>query len=147
MREALREGKRAMDFGDIPIGAVIVKDGKIIGRGHNQKEKCNDATMHGEIIAMRQAAAYLGHWWLEGCTMYVTLEPCAMCAGAIVNTRLDKVVIGAKNPRFGACGSAVDLLNGPTSNHKVETEFGVLEEEAAALLSGFFAKIRKNKDL
>lgn len=143
MKEALDLAAIAGKNGDIPIGAVVVKDGRVIGRGYNKKEVAKDATMHGEMIALREAAKTLGHWWLEDCTMYVTLEPCSMCAGAMVNARLSKVVIGAKNPRFGACGSAINIPDGPSSNHKMEIVFGVMEEEGRKLLQEFFKNLRK----
>ncbi|MDO5713962.1 MAG: nucleoside deaminase [Tissierellia bacterium] len=146
MKEALRLARKSLETDDIPIGAVIVKDGTIIGRGWNQKEKRKDATMHGEIIAIQEAVKTMNHWWLDGCTMYVTLEPCAMCAGAIVNSRLDKVVIGTRNKRFGACGSAIDILNGPSSNYHIEVEFGLLEEESQLLLKEFFQTLRQKNN-
>ena len=145
MKEALLLAKKAASQGDIPIGVVIVKDRKIIGRGHNCKEQRKDATKHAELLALEDAANTLGEWWLEDCTMYVTLEPCSMCAGALINTRISKVVIGAKNERFGACGSAIDLLNSPASNHHVEVSFGVMEKECQKILSDFFSDMRRKK--
>lgn len=145
MQEAIKEAKNAIDLMEIPVGAIIVKDGVIIGRGYNQKETSKDATLHAEMIAIRQACQTLGGWRLSGCTMYVTLEPCAMCAGAIVNSRIDKLVIGAKDLKTGACGSVMNITNNESLNHKVTVEFGVLGEECSSLLKEFFVNLRKFK--
>ena len=146
MRFALTEARKAAMQDEVPIGAVIVKEGKVIARAHNQKEKKNCALEHAEMIAMRKATKKIGNWWLEGCTLYVTLEPCAMCAGAVMNSRLDRVVYGAPDPRFGFLGSVADLPADYPVNHSFERTGGVLKEECAALLGDFFAAKRaKNK--
>ena len=142
MRLALREAEKAARAGEIPVGAVIVKDGGVIARGYNRNESGKDPTLHAEMIAIRRAAKKLGAWRLAGCTMYVTVEPCSMCAGAAVLARLDAVVAGAGSDKSGACGSVKDILTGGGLNHRVRYEAGVLEEECAALLSGFFKRLR-----
>ena len=146
MRLALREAKRAAKEDEVPVGAVIVKDGEVIARAHNKKEKNGCAVDHAEILAIKKATKKLGNWWLEGCTLYVTLEPCAMCAGAIVNSRLAKVVYGAKDPRFGFLGSLATLDEDFPLNHTFQKESGVLSEECGAVLTAFFAAKRaKNR--
>jgi tRNA(adenine34) deaminase len=147
MREALKEAHKAYEINEVPIGAVIVKDGEIVGRGFNQKERLKDATLHSEITAIKEACNNLGGWRLPGCTMYVTLEPCPMCAGAIVNSRIDRLVIGAKDLKTGACGSVLDITNNKMLNHQPEVKFGILEEECSKLLKEFFAGLRKNKEV
>ena len=142
MRLALKQAEKAAAEDEVPVGAVIVKDGKVVARAHNEKEKRNCAVCHAEIQAIRKATKKLGNWWLEGCTLYVTLEPCAMCAGAIVNSRLDKVVYGASDPKFGFLGSLADLTKDYPVNHKFPWEGGVLKEECAAILSAFFSEKR-----
>ena len=137
MSEALYEATLAAAEGEIPVGAVIVRDGEIISRAHNNREATGDATGHAELLAIRKACEVLGGWHLEKCTLYVTLEPCPMCMGAIVNSRLGKVVFGAKDNKAGACGSVIDLRNYPF-NHKPEVEFGIMRDECAAALSSFF---------
>ena len=127
---------------EVPVGAVVVYEGKIIGRGWNRRETEKDPTAHAEIMAIQEASKHLGGWRLVDCTMYVTLEPCAMCAGAIVNARLPRLVIGAMDPRFGCCGSVEDLVRHPRMNHRVDITIGVLEEECAALLKDFFKDLR-----
>ena len=129
---------------DVPIGAVIVKDGEIIATGYNKREATGDATAHAEIVAIREACEKLGGWHLDGCEIYVTLEPCPMCMGAIVNSRIKKVVFGAKDAKAGACGSVFNFNSYPL-NHKPEIVSGVMENESRELLSEFFAKKRKNK--
>lgn len=129
---------------DVPIGAVIVKDGEIIARGYNKREADGDATAHAEIVAIREACEKLGGWHLDGCEIYVTLEPCPMCMGAIVNSRIKKVVFGAKDAKAGACGSVFNFNSYPL-NHKPEIVSGVMENESRELLSDFFAKKRRNK--
>ena len=129
---------------DVPIGAVIVKDGEIIARGYNKREADGDATAHAEIVAIREACNTLGGWRLDGCEIYVTLEPCPMCMGAIVNSRIKKVVFGAKDAKAGACGSVFNFNSYPL-NHKPEIVSGVMENESRELLSEFFAKKRRNK--
>ena len=143
MEEALKEAAAAAAMGEIPVGAVIVKDGEIIGRGHNRTEIDRDPTAHAEMIAIRQAAQHLGGWRLPGCSMYVTLEPCSMCAGAIVWARLEKLVIGTMDPKGGACGSVFDIVREPKLNHQVDVETGCMQEECAQLLRSFFRDLRK----
>ncbi|NLK63939.1 MAG: nucleoside deaminase [Tissierellia bacterium] len=143
MREALNEAYKAYEINEVPIGAVIVKDGEVIGRGFNQKETLKDATLHSEITAIKEACKNLGGWRLPGCTMYVTLEPCPMCAGAIVNSRIERLVIGAKDLKTGACGSVLDITNNQKLNHQPKVLFGVLEKECTIILQDFFIKLRK----
>jgi tRNA(adenine34) deaminase len=142
MRAALREAEEAARRDEVPVGAVVVRGGKIIGRGHNQREMLKDPTAHAEMIAITQAAAALEGWRLEETTLYVTLEPCLMCAGAIVNARIPRVVFGAADPKAGACGSLYQVGLDPRLNHRFETTSGVLAAECAALLQEFFAKKR-----
>jgi tRNA(adenine34) deaminase len=143
VRAALREAEQAAREDEVPVGAVIVHDGRIIGRGHNQREMLTDPTAHAEMIAITQAAAALESWRLEKTTLYVTLEPCLMCAGAIVNARIPRVVYGAKDPRAGACGSLYQVGLDARLNHRFEVEGGVLEKECAAILQRFFAGKRQ----
>lgn len=145
MKMALDLARQAGSKGEVPIGAILVYKRKIIGQGANQKEEKQNALYHAELLALNQGAQALGTWWLEGCTLYVTLEPCSMCAGALINTRVSRLVYGAKNPRFGACGSAIDLLKSPASNHKIEVVSGCMEKETGDLLSSFFKNLRENK--
>ena len=145
MKEALKEAKKAFDKDEVPVGAVIVKDGKIIARAHNLKESKTDTTYHAEILAIQKASKKLESWRLEGCTMYVTLEPCPMCAGALIQARLDKVVIGTMDYKTGACGSILNLLKDYKFNHNVEVQGGVLKEECEAILQQFFKELRKRK--
>jgi len=142
MRVALDEARRAREHGDVPIGAVAVRDGVILARAHNRREADGDATAHAELIAIREVSRILGHWRLEGVTLYCTLEPCAMCAGAMILARLPRLVYGAPDPKAGAGGSVLDLLNHPQLNHRVEVTGGVLAEECAALIVEFFAELR-----
>ncbi len=141
MRAALDEAKTAGDAGDIPVGAVIVKDGEIIVRAHNEREISSDATAHAELLAIRRASEMLGRWRLSDCEMYVTLEPCPMCAGAILNARLGKVYFALKDANSGAFGSVLNMNSYPLL-HKVSAEYGVCENESRALLSDFFKKRR-----
>ncbi len=143
MLEALAEAKRAAGIGEVPIGAVVVRDGEVVGRGHNRREIDCDPLAHAEILAIRGAASRLQGWRLEGCTMYVTLEPCAMCAGALVNSRVERLVYGAADPKAGYCGTLGNLVQDPRLNHRLEVTAGVLESESAALLRGFFASLRR----
>ena len=143
MEEALREAKKAAAMGEIPVGAVIVKDGEIIARGHNRTETDKDPTAHAEMIAIRQAAGKLGGWRLPGCTLYVTLEPCSMCAGAIVWSRIEKLVIGTMDPKAGACGSVFNIVQEPRLNHYVEVETGCMQDACAGLMKSFFRDLRK----
>lgn len=143
MQAAIEEAKKAAALGEVPIGAVIVRDGEIVGRGYNLRETQKDPTLHAEMIAIRQASERLGGWRLIGCTLYVTLEPCPMCAGAIVQSRVEQVVFGAHDPKAGCAGTLMDLLNEPRFNHQVPIVAGVLGEECAFLLKDFFRSLRK----
>ena len=145
MKEAIRQAKKAYALREVPIGCVIVYEGKIIARGYNRRNTDKNTISHAEINAIRKASKKLGDWRLEGCTLYVTLEPCQMCAGAIVQARIDKVVIGSMNPKAGCAGSVLNLLEMDGFNHKVEVERGVLEEECSTMLSGFFKELRMEK--
>ncbi|MEI3436319.1 MAG: tRNA adenosine(34) deaminase TadA [Clostridia bacterium] len=145
MKAALKEAKKAYDKSEVPVGAVIVKDRKIIARAHNLKETKNDTTKHAEILAIQKASKKLNSWRLIDCEMYVTLEPCSMCAGALINSRIKKVYIGASDQKTGAVGSVFNLLEDYTFNHKVEYEKGVMQEECENILKEFFKKLRKNK--
>jgi tRNA(adenine34) deaminase len=138
MRMAIREAERALEHDDVPVGAVVVRDGELIGAGHNERELRQDPTAHAEMIALRQAAAAIGHWRLLGTVLYVTLEPCAQCAGAIVLGRVPRVVYGTDDPKAGAAGSVLDVLGEPRLNHRPEVESGLLADECAALLREFF---------
>ncbi len=141
--EALAEARRAAGIGEVPVGAVVVRGGEVMGRGHNRREIDGDPLAHAELLAIRQAAAALGGWRLSGCTLYATLEPCAMCAGALVNSRIERLVYGAADPKAGYCGTLGDLVQDPRLNHRLEVTAGVLEGESAALLRGFFASLRR----
>lgn len=143
MRLALDLARQAANNGEVPVGAIVVKDGTIIGRGANAPIQNHDPTAHAEIIAMRQAAATLGNYRLVDCTLYVTLEPCAMCSGAIQHARIAKLVFGASDPKTGACGSVVNLMNEPKLNHHTEVVGGILAEKCGALLSSFFKQRRQ----
>ena len=145
MRAALREAKKAYKLDEVPIGCVIVQNDKIIARGYNRRNTDKNTLAHAEIAAIKKASKKTGDWRLEDCTMYVTLEPCQMCAGAIVQSRLGKVVIGSMNPKAGCAGSVINLLQMKQFNHQVEMETGVLEEECSAMLSGFFQELREKK--
>jgi tRNA(adenine34) deaminase len=142
MLEALAEAWQAAEIGEVPIGAVVVRGGEMVGRGHNRREIDRDPLAHAELLAIRQAARSVGGWRLEGCTMYVTLEPCAMCAGALVNSRVERLVYGAADPKAGYCATLGNLVQDPRLNHRMQVEAGVLGEESAALLRGFFARLR-----
>jgi tRNA(adenine34) deaminase len=146
MKEALEEAKKAYSTYEVPVGAVIVYDGNIIARGYNQREGLNNPLAHAEILAIDKASKYLGRWRLTGCTMYVTLEPCAMCAGALVNSRVDRLVIGTRDFRMGCAGTVEDITNNSKFNHSVLVEFGVLEEECSNILSDFFKELRNKKN-
>ena len=145
MKEALKEAKKAYDKKEIPVGAVIVKDNKIIARGYNRKEEKNDTTKHAEIIAIQKASKKLNSWRLIDCEMYVTLEPCSMCAGALIQSRIKKVYIGTMDEKTGACGSVLNLLEDYNFNHKVEVEKNVMQNECENILKQFFKELRKNK--
>ena len=145
MRAALAQAKKAYAIDEVPIGCVIVRDDRIIARGYNRRNSDKTVLGHAEITAIKKACKKTGDWRLEDCVMYVTLEPCQMCAGAIVQARIPRVVIGSMNAKAGCAGSVINLLDMQQFNHQVEIEKGVLEEECSALLSGFFAELRKNK--
>lgn len=145
MKEAVRQAKKAYLLEETPIGCVIVYEGKIIGRGYNRRNTDKNPLAHAEITAIRKASRRLGDWRLEGCTMYVTLEPCQMCAGAIVQSRIDRVVVGCMNPKAGCTGSILNLLNVAEFNHQAELETGVLEEECGRLMKQFFKELRERK--
>jgi tRNA(adenine34) deaminase len=145
MRLALREAAKAGKMGEVPIGCVIVKDGEVVGRGRNRVETGQDPTLHAELIAIRAAAKQLGTKWLIGCTLYVTVEPCSMCAGAAVLARLDAVVAGAESDKSGGCGSVKDILASENLNHRVTYLPGVVKEECARMLSEFFKGLRAEK--
>ncbi len=146
MRAALREALLASQGDEVPIGAVVVHEGAVIGRGHNQVEGLNDATAHAEILAIGAASNALRSWRLTECTLYVTVEPCAMCAGALVLSRMGRLVYGAADPKAGACGSVLDVIGEPRLNHRVEVAAGVLEEEASGMLKEFFARKRREAE-
>jgi tRNA(adenine34) deaminase len=142
MREALRQAQKAGEAGEVPVGAVVVLAGKIIGRAHNQVELLKDATAHAEMLALTQAEAAVGDWRLTECDLYVTKEPCAMCAGALVHTRIRRVIFGCADPAAGAAGSVINLLQMPELNHRCDIASGVLQDECAAILQKFFRKRR-----
>lgn len=142
MREALAEARAAEAAGEVPIGAVAVRDGKIVGRGQNRVLRDGDPTAHAEIVAMREAARAIGNYRLTECELYVTLEPCAMCAGAMIHARLSRLIYAASDPKAGAAGSVLQVLNHPKLNHQMAVESGVLADEAGALLREFFQQRR-----
>lgn len=142
MKKALHQARRAALIGEVPIGCVIVRDGKVIARGFNRRKTRHSTLAHAEISAIDKASRRLGDWRLEGCTMYVTLEPCQMCSGALVQSRIDRVVIGTMNPKAGCAGSILNLLRMPEFNHQVEITTGVLQEECSAVLQDFFRDLR-----
>ncbi len=144
MREALLEAEKALAAGEVPIGAVMVRDGEIIARGHNLRNTAKNPLRHAEIDIINEAAGIVGDWRLEDCTLYVTVEPCPMCAGAIVQARIPKVVFGTRNSKAGCSGSVLDVLHEPKLNHQVETEEGILQEECAEIMRRFFRRFRKN---
>ena len=145
MKEAIKQAKKAAKIGEVPIGCVIVYQDKIIARGYNKRNTKKNTLAHAEILAINKASRVVGDWRLEGCTMYVTLEPCQMCAGAIVQARMDRVVIGTMNKKAGCCGSVLNLMNMEQFNHQVELRIGVLEEECSFVISDFFRELRKIK--
>lgn len=142
MKEAIRQAKRAYALGEVPIGCVIVYEGRIIGRGYNRRNTDKNTLAHAEITAIKKASKKIGDWRLEGCSLYVTLEPCQMCAGAIVQARIDEVVMGSMNPKAGCGGSILNILEMPEFNHQVKVTRGVLVEECSALLTDFFKELR-----
>ena len=145
MKEAIRQAKKAEKLNEVPIGCVIVYDGKIIARGYNRRNTDKSTLAHAEIIAIKRASKVIKDWRLEDCTLYVTLEPCQMCAGAIVQSRMGRVVIASMNPKAGCAGSVLNLLQMSQFNHQVEIEKGVLGEECSQMLSNFFKELRKRK--
>ncbi|MHB1398752.1 MAG: tRNA adenosine(34) deaminase TadA [Trichloromonadaceae bacterium] len=145
MQEALAEAAAAQRLGEVPIGAILVHDGRIVGRGHNLRETSNDPTTHAEMVAIRQAAAELGSWRLLDCSLYVTLEPCVMCMGAIILARIPELIYACRDPRAGAVGSIYDFSKDQRFNHRVNVIEGVLAEECSELLSGFFRELRARK--
>ena len=146
MKLALKEAKKAYDKGEVPVGAVIVKNGEVISRAHNLKEIKNDTTNHAELLAIKKASKKLNSWRLTDCEMYVTLEPCAMCAGALIQSRIKKVYIGTMDLKTGACGSVLNLLEDYTFNHKVEIEKGIMQQECEKILKDFFKMLRNKKN-
>lgn len=142
MKAALRQAQKAYELGEVPIGCVIVFEGKIIGRGYNRRNTDKSTLSHAEITAIRKASRKMGDWRLEGCTLYVTLEPCQMCAGAIVQARIPEVVIGCMNPKAGCAGSILNILEMPEFNHQVNVSRGILEEECSRMLTQFFKELR-----
>lgn len=142
MREALKQAKKAYSLGEVPIGCVIVHEGKIIGRGYNRRNTDKNTLSHAEITAIRKASKVIGVWRLEECTLYVTLEPCQMCAGAIIQARIPEVVIGCMNPKAGCAGSVLNILEMPEFNHQAVVTRGILEQECSDLLKTFFAELR-----
>lgn len=145
MRLALRQARRAEAEGEVPVGAVVVYNGRVLARAHNRPLALRDPTAHAEILALRRAAKKLGNYRLSGCALYVTIEPCAMCAGAIIHARVDQLIFGACDPKAGACGSALKVLNHRRLNHRVRLARGVLAEEAAATLREFFRRRRREQ--
>lgn len=145
MQKALEEARKAEDIGEVPIGAILVKDQEIIGSAYNLREKNRQATAHAEVLAIQDANRKLGAWRLEGATLYVTLEPCPMCTGAIINARIDRLVYGASDPKAGCVGSLYNLLEDNRFNHQVEVISGVLAEETGQILSNFFQRLRQKK--
>lgn len=145
MKKALIEAQKALKKLEAPIGAIIVKDGKIIARGHNLRESEQDSTLHAEMIAIRKACKKLGSWRLDGCDIYITLEPCPMCAGAIIQSRIKNVYFGAYDPKAGAAGSVINILQNPSFNHICNVTGGILEDECAGLLKNFFRELRNSK--
>lgn len=143
MNEALKEAKKAYKKLEVPVGVVIVKDNKIIAKAHNQKEEKNNPIKHAEIIAIEKACKKIKNWRLNDCEMYVTLEPCPMCAGAIINSRIKKIYIGSAQQKTGACGSKVNIIEEYSSETKVETEFGILQDKCLNILQDFFKELRK----
>ena len=147
MRQAVTLAKKAAANGDVPIGCVIVYEGKVIARGYNRRNVDKTTLAHAEIMAIRKASKVIGDWRLEDCTLYVTLEPCQMCAGALMQSRIDRVIIGSMNPKAGCAGSVLNLLEMDGFNHKVEVIRGVLQEECSVMLSDFFRELREKKKM
>lgn len=147
MKEALKQAKKALALGEVPIGCVIVYEGKIIGRGYNRRNTDKSTLCHAEIAAIKKASKYIGDWRLEDCTLYVTLEPCQMCAGAIIQARIPQVVMGSMNPKAGCGGSILNILEMPQFNHQAQVTRGILEEECSDILKLFFTELRKRNKL
>ena len=145
MREALKEAKKAYKLGEVPIGAIVVEDGEIVGRGHNLTETERNPVLHAEMVALRQAVQEIGRWRLTKCSMYVTCEPCAMCAGAIVWSRIKDLYIGTMDPKAGACGSVLNVACNPDLNHRVRLHVGMCQEECSKILKEFFSELRMKK--
>jgi len=145
MSEALKEAQKSLNKAEIPIGCVIVKDGEIVGRGHNAREELNQAIMHAEVMAIQEANRAIGNWRLLDCTLFVTIEPCVMCSGAIGLARIPKVIYGASNQKFGGAGSLYDILRDERLNHRVDLETGVMEKECAEIMQNFFRQSRERK--
>lgn len=145
MKVAFREAQRAYEIEEVPVGAVIVHKGRIIAKAHNQRELLHDPTAHAEMIAITQAASYLQSWRLENCVMYVTLEPCPMCAGAMVLARIPEIVFGARDQKAGAAGSLMNILDDPRLNHRVRVTAGIMKMECEAILKDFFARLREQE--
>ena len=145
MEEAIKEAEKAAALGEVPIGAVVVCDGQIVGRGHNLRERDHDPTAHAEICALRQAGQTLGSWRLANCTLYVTMEPCSMCCGALINSRIDTVVYGASEPKFGSAGSQLNLLQFPGFNHNVPIVGPIDQQRCSQLMKDFFSQLRRKK--
>lgn len=145
LEEAIKEAELAAAIGEVPIGAVVVCNGEIIGRGHNLRERDNDPTAHAEICALRDAGKKLGTWRLENCTLYVTMEPCPMCCGALINSRVHTVVFGASEPKFGSAGSQLNLLQFPGFNHNVHIVGPIAQERCSQMMKDFFAELRRKK--
>ena len=143
MKEAIRQARKAEALGEVPIGCVIVYEGKIIGRGYNRRMTAHSALAHGEILAIKKACRKMGDWRLEGCRIYVTLEPCPMCAGAIVQARIPQVIIGCMNPKAGCAGSVLDLFHQEGLNHRCQVETGILQEECSEMMKSFFRRLRE----
>ena len=143
MEIALQEARRAADLGEVPVGAVVVRGDELLGRGRNRRESAGDPLAHAEMVAIGQAAMEVDGWRLIDCTMYVTLEPCAMCAGALVNSRIERLVYGARDPKAGYCGSLGDIVRDPRLNHRLEVRQGVLAEACSQALKDFFTSLRK----
>lgn len=146
MEDAIAEARKALELMEVPVGAVIVRDGKIVGRGHNLTETSKDPTAHAEIIAIREAAKTLGGWRLIGCKMYVTTEPCSMCAGAIVLSRIPELFIGTMNPKAGACGSLYNIVSDSRLNHRVQVTTGVMEDTCRQMMQEFFQKLKATRE-
>ena len=145
MKQAIKQARKAEALEEVPIGCIITYEGKVIARGYNRRNTDKNTLAHAEISAIKKASKWMGDWRLEGCTMYVTLEPCQMCAGALVQSRISKVVIGSMNPKAGCGGSVINLLQMSQFNHQVDVERGVLEEECSEMLSNFFKELREKK--